>query len=424
MTDRSSSGMSVFEVVIAIGILTFVAPVVLRFGIKQLDDTRYLGLSKQVRQIEKALTNFAAAVKQGSPNNRAAEVRVKAREFLEDRYGLDPTVQTDLTDGMLLSYRKSNSGAVEVFALLDMSKYALGDTGLKQVLMYAGETSGYVEDGDAYSITGAWSVKLGDITEMRFEGETKDMAVVKVDDSDLDKNYTSSLYLYRNSLGGADGSKMLVPLSIGGHSIRNLGNLFVRDFEARTVKFNEGAIDGVLEIKGGFNIGGRFSFVDKAHVNARHLYLHKENYLNNFVFPEGYLYIQEGNARASISVEDTTQIAVISAAGISAGRIVDAEASISGLSEASLVAEFGFITAPEVLARITSVQNGMVRSDIMNTSGGQLNLKSGTELRLYNIKTNVASPLSDGLKVNDVQSRFNEKNTILLNTIAAMKGGL
>ncbi|MDR3126525.1 MAG: hypothetical protein LBT92_02745 [Rickettsiales bacterium] len=416
MADRSSSGMSVFEVIVAVGVLMFVAPIVLRFGIRQLDDTRYLGLSKQMRQVEKALMNFAAAVKQDVPKDRFSEIRVKAREFLEERYGLDSTVQPDLTDGMLLSYRKSKDGAVEVFALFDLSKYALGEAGLKQVLMYAGGTAGYVEDGSVYSITGAWSADLADLTGLRFD-ETGNLAVIKVDDSDLDRGYTSSLYLYRNSLGGTDGSKMLVPLSIGGHSIRNLGNLFVREFEARTVKFNEGLIEGALEIKNGFNVGGRFSFVDKSHVNARHLYLHKENYLNNFVFPEGYLYIQEGNARADISVEDVAQIANISVAGINAGRMADSAISIEGPGEASLVAEFGYVVAQEVVSRITSVQKGMIKSQSMNTAGGMLNLNAGMELRLYNIRTNPASPMSGGLKVNDLRDRFRNASQKLLDEI-------
>ena len=420
---KSESGLSMFEIILVIGVLMLVAPVVLRFATRNVDDIRHMAISKNIKLVERSLMNYASSNRQAWAPGSSDEIRENARRLLQDRFGLDPSVPEDLTHDMMIFRRKSMAGQIDIFAILDMSRYRLDDVALKQVLMHAGDTAGYIDGGEMYSITGAWSAKLSDITKHEvFEPESK--IVLKVDDSMIDEEYASSLFLYRNPLGGQDGSTMLVPLSLGGHDIRNVGSLFVGELSAGSIKFNEGVIEGAFEITNGLNVDSRFNFMGQSQVEVRRLYLNRENTINNLYFPDGYLLMQEGNTRADISVGDTASMALLEVVGLSFSRFSEAKASISGLSsagESALVADFGYAQAGTLAARIFSVQNGVIRSETM-TAGmdGRIRFAGMHEVRLYNIKTTPTSPLLSGIRVNDIKSRFEDLGGKLMNDIKSM----
>ena len=250
---KNSLGLGVIEIILAIAIMMIITPAVLKYSFKELYEVKYINIAKQLKQVEKALLNYAAIEKNKWNNGASGSIVENVRDLFVRDYGLDEDISPDVTNNMRIKYIKDGTGAVNVFAVLNLDELGLDEISFKQTLLYAGDTVGFKEDNNAYSITGAWSEPFANISQ-NINGDR--VVVIKIDDTNLENEYSSSTYLYRNNQGGEDGNKMRVDLSLGGYSINNFGTIEASNLKSSSIKtgqvseikFNVGKLEGNAEI--------------------------------------------------------------------------------------------------------------------------------------------------------------------------------
>ncbi|MBD5405307.1 hypothetical protein HDR59_02040 [bacterium] len=242
---KNSLGLGVIEIILAIAIMMIITPAVLKYSFKELYEVKYINIAKQLKQIEKALLNYASIEKKNWNNGSSGSLVKDVNDLFVHDYGLNDDISPDITNDMRVKYIKDETGAVNVFVVLTLDNLGLDEIAFKQTLLYAGDTVGFKEDNNAYSITGAWSEPFANISQ---NINSDRIVVIKIDDTNLENEYASSNYLYRNNQGGEDGNKMRVNLSLGGYSINNFGTI-----EAANLKSSSTETEQVSEIK--FNVG-------------------------------------------------------------------------------------------------------------------------------------------------------------------------
>jgi hypothetical protein len=251
---KNVSGLGVFEIIMAVAIMMIITPAVLKYSFKELFEVKYISIAKHLKKIEKSLLNYMSIEKQNwSAANSPGGISGNVKEKLVEAYGLNTDIPKELTDGMQVKYKveEATPDTPVVYAILDMSKLGFDEMAFKQTLLYAGDNVGYKEDAQAYSITGAWSDSMDD-NMTNLSGDR--IVVIRVDDTNLEDEYQSQIYLYRNDQGGAEGNQMRVDFDLNGYSIRNFGlidanNVLASDGgDVSEIKFNKGTILGPTKI--------------------------------------------------------------------------------------------------------------------------------------------------------------------------------
>lgn len=273
MKHKDSIGLGVIEIILAIAIMMIITPAVLKYSFKELYEVKYINIAKQLKQIEKSLLNYAAIEKQNWSNGASGTITKDVRSFLVSNYGLDDTISPDITNDMRIKYSKDAEGVANVFAVLNLDELGLDEMEFKQTLLYAGDTVGFKEDNNAYSVTGAWSEPFANISE-NINGTN--IVVIKIDDTNLENEYSSSNYLYRNNQGGAEGNKMRVNLSLGGYNINNFGTIEASNLKSSTndaervseIRFNNGMFEGSIDVISSVILKGLFLFATNAYMKT------------------------------------------------------------------------------------------------------------------------------------------------------------
>ncbi len=270
-------GLGVIEIILAVAVMMIITPAVLKYSFKELFEVKYINVAKQLKKIEKSLLNYASIEKQKWGNNATGQIVSGVREKFETDYGLETDIARELTDNLKVKYKKNSAGEVVVYGVLDMSDLNFDEMAFKQTLLYAGDTAGYREDNFAYSITGAWSESMSDIMPNAVGDR---IVVIRIDDTNLENEYSSSNYLYRNNQGGAEGNRMNVDLKLGdnaGYSINNFGTIDVAnvyssatsDSKVSELRFNNGDIKGTSHINKNAVLKGKISFLSGANIRTK-----------------------------------------------------------------------------------------------------------------------------------------------------------
>lgn len=280
---KNSSGLGVIEIILAIAIMMIITPAVMKYSFKELYEVKFINIAKQLKQIEKALLNYAAIEKQKWANGASGSITKNVRELFVSDYGLVDDISPDITKDMKIKYSKNSDGQVNVFAVLNLDKLGLDEMEFKQTLLYAGDTVGFKEDNHAYSVTGAWSEPLSNILG---NVDGTNVVVIKIDDTNLENEYASSNYLYRNNQGGEEGNKMRVNLSLGGYNINNFGTIEATNVKSSTnpseyvseIKFNNGVFEGKTNILSSLILKGLLLFTSGNYVKTPRVEI---SYLSN-----------------------------------------------------------------------------------------------------------------------------------------------
>lgn len=268
-------GLGIMEIMFALAIMMIITPAVLKFAFTELYEVKYINIAKQLKMVEKSLLNFTSIEKNEWKSGSKEEIKDNVRNKFMDNYGLDPRVSTEITDEMVVVYVKGdkdtvNEGVVEVYAVINMDFLGFDEMAFKKTLLYAGDTVGYEEGGTAYSITGVWSEPFENLTSFV---KAEQIAVVKIDDADMEDEYTSSYYLYRNTQGGPDGATMGdgVNLDLGGNDIKEFGTVMPQYLsfggeKAQEVQFSDGVFGGIINVSDTIVLEGKLLFNNTAKV--------------------------------------------------------------------------------------------------------------------------------------------------------------
>ncbi|MDR2098672.1 MAG: hypothetical protein LBO78_01445 [Rickettsiales bacterium] len=426
---RHDAGVGMMEVILALGVMMLVVPVVYRLGFKEVAEVRHLSISKQMKQIHKAVMNYVSVEKQGWTNGSDGTLAADVRTTLASNYGLDNSVMTDVTDGMKLRYFKNADGAVEAFAILNLDKAGFdSDLSFKQTLLYVGDVAGYVEANDVYSITGAWWKPLSSIIP-GVEGAYT--AVLKVDDNDLEAEYSSSFYLYRNSQGGTDGNKMEVNFKMSGYDVKNFGTVTAASAPTTTtgagkiaeLYFNNATgIAGGATITGGIILKGKVRFGPDGKIITPYLNLGGESSILRFMAAGAELLKTASSLRAKIEVAGNSKFEALSVQNMELTNTSSSgDLTIEGLSgtyatERLRVEATNAVAADELRTNVITVKNGRFSAGGVSTSGGNLNLSDGGAVTVYNVGESIPA----GLNLDGVTLRFDSRISSLRADIESM----
>ncbi len=246
---KNDLGISLLEVIFALGIMASLSPLVIKFAFKDLSDIKYLNLAKKIKQLTKSVVAYSAKTRNNWQNDTTGAITLDKLNSLHLGEGV---IDKQLLDNSYIKYIKDASGEVNVYATINMDGYSLDPDKFKKTLLYVEDNIGYVVDDFCVGCTKApcvcsinndWAIEYNMIAEEPTQKiEEKMLAVVRVDENLLRKDHLKDFYLYRNSQGGANGNVMKRDLSLGGNDIKDIVTLFTeslfgKDKDIELIKF-------------------------------------------------------------------------------------------------------------------------------------------------------------------------------------------
>ena len=437
---KSSLGMSVLEVVFAVGITLIVTPFAYRLAFSELSEVKFLNAAKQIKSIRQALLNYLIVHSKAMSNSEgnlpetanSADIKTKL-----GTYGVEDT-GWPILNGIKGRYFKSSDGEIRACVSLDMDGFGFDDAGVRQALMYVGDAAGYKEDNTIISVTGAWTLTDAMATPLTPAGVQR-VAAVCIDNETLETANVSGVYLYRNEKGGADGNKMGAELLLGGNSIKNFNTADVKKLEnVPELKFIDGSINPGFTVNKSLILNGMLKFAGGSVVTPLLLV---ENMLQiASIKADGAKLVkresgsgQTSSLRATLYVENEAIIPKLrvqdlvvndasspgmatnglsifgfnpSAGGIpnSTPTAVDSNNKLElKIKNLSLCDTGGCATDAQLQAKFISVRDGYIRgeNDTFTTQNGNMNVSSSFRVYIYNMgqKYNEASGV-DGFDLN------------------------
>ncbi len=404
---KDSIGLGVIEIILAVAIMMIITPAVLKYSFKELYEVKYINIAKQLKQIEKSLLNYASIEKRNWANGSSGKISNNVYNLFVSDYGLPDEINPDLRKDFRVSYKKDNDGLVNVFAVLNADALGLDEMAFKQTLLYAGDTAGYRDENYAYSITGAWSEPFMNITS-NIDGEN--IVVIKIDDTNLENEYASSNYLYRNNQGGKDGNTMRVDLSLGGYSINNFGtieaaNLYSSSTDTQKIKelnFNNGQFEGVSYINNSVIVKGILTFVTNTYINTSKMEIldlvsnaeDSISILKEVKTPNGLLQNASSSSvssfHANVIVEGIATLMNFALQNMQISTLSGYNEKLTNLSvkpreDSKLRLEIAANDVDDLKVQTITIKNGHIRSrsNVFNSSAGVMNVNKGSSVIIY-----------------------------------------
>lgn len=233
---RNSAGVGLIEVILAVGVLSIIAPVAYRYIYQEMLEVNSLRLASSLRSIEGSMGAYMTLRRgEWSGNFGRAEdeddncPNDSTRSQFEECYGLSPLIPKTITENMKVRWTReidadTKKGAIKVYALLNLQTFNISEPAMRRALLYCGDNCGMAEMGEGdkpaklVSSTGAWST---DCTENPLcEGEgvnriTKNTLVVRVDSAALGDDFDENNFLARTGFNGIEGNTMRTCFSLG-----------------------------------------------------------------------------------------------------------------------------------------------------------------------------------------------------------------
>ncbi len=252
---KGDGGISMMEIILAMGIMSMLTPVVIKLAFKDIGDIKYLNIAKQLKQFTKSLSAYAASKREDWHNNASGQILVSDLST----FGLEQVISEDLLKNSAIKYIKDKEGKVFVYAVIKMNFFGLDMANFSKVLQYVEDNIGYAVSERCgtctstvcvCSINNDWSIGFRDVlvNNVFTYKDGDNYAVLKIDDTLLEKEYVSNLFLYRNAQGGVNGNVMGRDLSLGFNSIKNIKDIFAsslmgKEENSAVLKVTGGTVD-------------------------------------------------------------------------------------------------------------------------------------------------------------------------------------
>ena len=439
------SGASLLEVILVLGIMAILTPVVMKFAFKDLAEIRYLNLAKQIKQVEKSLAAFSSTKRSDWGVGSVDVKKDDEGSFLS--YGLGDTIDAQLLKNLSIRYIKSadtiddfnnkQDGKLVVYGVIDMSGFSLNPNTFKKTLLYVGDNIGYaIKDekcGECSNadcvcgINGDWGVNYSDVSAQPLS-ESDFIAVIRIDDTLLENEYSSEYYLYRNSQGGLRGNTMERDFYLGSGNvisewfdIKDVNRIFLNflwgkkdsEYLPRLKVTNADIIASNIDILNAIVLGENveLSVLTDKKIDVDELRIPKlssaASLLNYIKLPKALLERDgiEGSYRPKIEVDGTVSMEKLELENLEFTKPSFNEASItvsitddavdSNLSK--LKVELPNMNVTNLTTRIINVKDKEITNSAgMSTSSGVVNLtNSSTPASVYVYNINGSTPYVD-----------------------------
>ena len=449
-------GASLMEVIFVLGIMAVLSPVVIKFAFKDLADVRYLNLAKQLKELIKSLTGYASS-ERDSWNKESESIGLDSLQ----KYGLENTISEDILKNLSLKYVKGEDDSFALYGVVDMTSFGLDAISFNKTLLYVENNVGYVVSGEkcgdctsvycACATNGNWGV---DYSKISSNGEStpasgKRLAVVRIDDSLIEKEYESTVYLYRNKSGAGlneMGRDLFLGEDDGAGSTNKMYDVKnVKEVNAVTVTGLSGGTEESPSVQNlpllkakkgtissGVTVNGSIFFKETAThsltLNGAKIFVpkiifEKATVLSDFIATNASLLIGDlGNYKPKITVAALTALEYIDLQNLVFTHLVKGSGTLNiyGLEEidgnlgvereakSRLRVEVPNVKVANLKTKVLSVNNNAVQTDNGNIrfQEGVIYFKSDMKLHLYDIKG-----ATNGRDVRDLINEFNKGTT-------------
>lgn len=390
---KNVCGVSLLEIVLALGIMAVITPVVMKLVFKDLSDVKYLNISKQLKQFIKSLSAYASTKREDWAVNSFGNI-TKAN-FAS--YGLEDTVDSQILDNVSIRYTKDADSKVVVYAVINMNSFPLDAVSFKKTLMFVGDNIGYTLSDSCGSCTtkscvcginGDWGATYAEVTGGEGTFSDSDLiAVVRIDDTLIENEYSSSLFLYRNSQGGTSGNVMGRDLSLGGHDIKNIKDIYVNNLFGKnestpliTLNADNGEFDGSVSILNAiiFDDEAELEFSDGAFVFAPEINFLADTYLYEFSAPNATLArAPSSNSYASkIDVDRSVKLGTLQVQNLSFSSLTNSGLVINDNETSSSASSF--IVSSQLKVDVPNLSIGNLRTKVLTVNNYPIYSNLGT----------------------------------------------
>lgn len=437
---KSEIGASLMEIILVLGIMAVLTPVAMKFAFKDLGDVKYLNIAKQLKQVLKSLSAYASTER----DNWAVGSGIVSVNNL-DSYNLTDTIDEEIVDNLTMKYVKTADDKVNFYGVIKMNSFPLEELSFRKTLMYVGDNVGYVIAGEkcgtctsntcVCSINGDWGIDYSEVSSVAFKNGDL-VAVLMVDDNLLEDEFSSKLYLYRNSQGGTDGNVMKRSLIMGNFDIKNIKDIFVNYLFGKTdeealleVKATTGNFSGPVNILNAIILGEEagITFSNSASIFVPEVNFFASSLLGEFSAPNAVLKksVSTSSYRPKLNVETEASFDKVEVQNLKFRNEANTALNVSGYettgtADSKLKVETPNLRVSGTLsAKIVNVNNKQIRSGDSGvyTSGGKIIFSNASpNVVVYNIKGSSGS-VSLFSKISEFSSRVSQVNNYLNTTI-------
>jgi len=222
---NSQHGGMLIELLMSIAIVALVLPFLFKYQQDSVVRAENIIVARQMQDVQNALERYIVLNRDALLNVAGKSiVRVNIADLAE--YGVSESVIEENGDKYQLRVLKSadSTGQATLQGVVVMTDTTISPLRTRQIVEVGGDNMGFIEGTHAYGNFGAWHTDTIDIGINVPDGIITTTSVRR----------DNALYLWREPSDNADDSKMLSPLSIGGHDIVN-----VKFFDASGAQFDE-----------------------------------------------------------------------------------------------------------------------------------------------------------------------------------------
>ncbi len=409
---KNDLGISLLEVIFALGVMASLTPLVVKFAFKDLSDIKYLNLAKKVKTLTKSIVAYSAKTSGSWQNDSNGTITA---ENLDSLHLGENVVDKEMLDNSYIKYIKSVNGGVNVYATIDMNNYSLTPDKFKQTLLYVENNIGYVVDDVCgscakapcvCSINNDWAIEYNAIASQDIQKvDNKFFAVVKVDDNLLKKDYLKDFYLYRNSQGGDSGNVMQRDLSLGGFDLKDIVTIFTQSLfgkntatELINLKVVEGKLFNNVNVATSIVLakGLVMNFLTDSIVEATNIYFQQPVVFQKFSAPSAIL-IKDEKSLKNQTIKANNVIFDSAASNYSMQLdSITVNNEMQGMDRTEINGDLAVINAPHiqmdagtVKTKIFNVNNQLKIGEngaiVIDAVSGQIQMDAGS-LIINNIK--------------------------------------
>lgn len=474
---RNISGASLMEVIFVLGIMAVLTPVVIQFAFKDLADVRYLNLAKQLKEVIKTLSAYASTERDTWVKDSGVIKTTDAGvgEGLA-KYGLVDSIDEKLFKNLSLKYVKNGDDKI-LYGVIDMSDFQLDAISFNKTLLYVGDNIGYVVSGEkcgecssnacACAINGKWGVNFSEASNIGTPGNKKLYAVIRIDGSLIEDEYSSEVYLYRNRVDNY-ANTMSRDLDMGANSLNRSDFKDIKNVKGIDATFVGGIPVGsgsgavVENLKALNSINGTFSgvlnvldsiyflstgvvdesgketsksvlnFVAPTKILVPKIVLKKQTQLSELSLPNAYLLMFQGETvKPGIKAKDVElrnvdlqNLSLISSdSDFNNSKKLDIygfdeehgpynaenESSENYVRNSRIRAEIPNVNAKNLNVKIININGGNYiesKNGLIKFQGGKILLGTGAKVNIYNLKGH--SPKSLFNIIQDLNGILNE----------------
>lgn len=218
-------GGMLIELLMSVAIVAVVLPFLFKYQQDSVIRAENIAVARKMQDVQSALERYIVANRETLLNVAGKNIaRVDILDLAE--FGVPESIIDNEADKYQLRVLKSSdaTGQSTLQGVVVMTDDKITPLRTRQIMAVGGDNMGFIDGTHAYGTFGAWHTDTIDIGVSATDGLIGTTTV----------NRDNALYLWRLPSEDPDDAKMMGPLNLGGHDIKN-----IKYFDASGAQFDE-----------------------------------------------------------------------------------------------------------------------------------------------------------------------------------------